>query len=126
VVDKIDTKMSTPTINNQLIELMLPNGILEYFEVTGFDEVENGLIIHLEEQNKLPDGYNASDYETKDFTEGKFIEDFPLRDKGVKLFVVCRRWRHKTTGKTITRKWDGFMDGGLVTKEFADFLKELD
>jgi hypothetical protein len=105
---------------------MLPNGILTYFDVTQIDESDEGLIIHLEEKNKLPEEYSTTEYETKDFMEGKYIEDFPLRDKGVKFYVVCRRWRHKATGRTITRKWDGFMDGGLVTKEFADFLKELD
>ena len=45
---------------------------------------------------------------------------------GLRLMLSMRRWRHKNSGESIKRDWNIVMDGGLVTQEFADFLKELD
>lgn len=109
-----------------LTAMILPKGTLDYFDPIHVEQVEGGVIIHLEEKNILPEGYSADDYECKDFLPSKGVQDFPIRGQGVLLEIVRRRWRHKTTGKTITRDWKVVMDGGLVTQEFADFLKGID
>jgi transposase len=72
----------------------------------------------------LPNGYSFTDYETKDFTHSKFIQDFPLRGKPVFLSVKKRRWRHKATGATIKRDFSFIADSSKFTQELSDFLKD--
>lgn len=55
-----------------------------------------------EEYNELPEGYSSDAYESKGFFS-KRIQDFPLRGKAVFIVLRRRRWRHKDTGKQITR-----------------------
>lgn len=108
-----------------MLQLFLPDGILEYFDITGHELVEGGIIIFLDEKNILPPELSADEYETKDFLPARSVKDFPIRGKGVLLKIARRRWRHKTTGKTVTRQWDGLIESGRVTKEFGAFLKEI-
>lgn len=108
------------------LKLFLPQGMGEYFDLVKVEETEYTMVLHLEERNILPSGLNAEDYETKDFLPPKGVLDFPIRGKEVKLMLSMRRWRHKNSGESIKRDWNIVMDGGLVTQEFADFLKELD
>jgi hypothetical protein len=81
-------------------------------------------LIDLEEKNILPTGYDSKDYETKDFTSPKLVQDFPLRGRGVFLRIRCRRWRHKVTKAVIHR--DNFLvaDGSKFTLELSAFLKD--
>ncbi|MEM8896239.1 MAG: transposase [Bacteroidota bacterium] len=113
-------------LNQSLLKYMFPEGTLDYFEVVEVEEKADRLFITLEEKNKLPEGYSTDDYESKDFLPEKFIEDFPIRFRAVGLRIYRRPWRHKTTGKTITRDSSLVMKGGKVTSEFASFLKALD
>ncbi len=43
----------------------------------------------------------------------------------VTLCIKRRRWEVKDTGKTISRDWNVVQQGTRMTKEFADFLKDL-
>lgn len=51
-------------INQSLLELILPEGILDYFTIVGFDKGNSGkyvydktLTIYLEEKNQIPTEY---------------------------------------------------------------------
>jgi len=112
-------------MKNGMAEIFLPNGILDYFEITDFTQDDFRIDIYLEEQNILPSGASKDEHETKDFMASTVVQDFPIRGKGLFLHISRRRWRHKNTGKIIKRDWDLVMDGGQITKEFAAFLKEL-
>jgi hypothetical protein len=43
----------------------------------------------------------------------------------VLLHIKRRRWLNEDTGKVVFRNWDMIAQGTRITKEFADFLKEL-
>ena len=103
---------------------------MEYFQISGFQElcsVKDKLeywLIDFEEKNDLPNGYSPLDYESKGFMEGKLVQDFPIRGKGVYLRIKKRRWRHKKSGETIQRDFSFIADGSKFTQELSDFLKD--
>ena len=103
---------------------------MEYFQLSSFQElcsVKDKLeywLIDFEEKNDLPNGYSPSEYESKGFMEGKLIQDFPIRGKGVYLRIRKRRWRHKISGEIIQRDFSFIADGSKFTKELSDFLKD--
>lgn len=108
------------------LEIFLPAGMADYFDLVGFEETERTIKLVLEERNIFPEGHVEEDYENKDFLPPKGVQDFPIRGKEVLLELSIRRWRHKKSGATLKRDWKIVMDGGLVTQEFADFLKGID
>ena len=51
------------------------------------------------------------------------IQDFPVRDKRLRLFVKPRRRKEKSTDKTVSKNWDLVAQGTRHSKEFAAFFK---
>jgi len=103
---------------------------MEYFQISNFQElcsVKDKLeywLIDFEEKNDLPNGYSPIDYESKGFMDGKLVQDFPIRGKGVYLRIKKRRWRHKKSGGTIQRDFSFIAYGSKFTQELSDFLKD--
>ena len=103
---------------------------MDYFEITDFQTLcsleikEEFWVIDFEEKNEVPNGYSATEYESKGFMESKLIQDFPLRGKGVYLRIKKRRWRHKQTKEIIKRDFSFIADGSKFTQELSDFLKD--
>jgi hypothetical protein len=103
---------------------------MEYFTITSYQILcdiqkhREYYLIEFEENNNLPKGYSFADYETKDFTNSKLIQDFPLRGKPVFLSIKKRRWRHKETGITIKRDFTFIADSSKFTQDLSDFLKD--
>ncbi|MDT3401857.1 ISAon1 family transposase N-terminal region protein [Mucilaginibacter terrae] len=109
-----------------LVRLILPEGILEYFELTDVRSSETGqLNIHLEEKNVPPLGYEKSQLESKGFLPETAIQDFPIRGHKVALCIKRRRWEVKASGEVITRDWDLVRKGARMTTEFGTFLKGI-
>lgn len=105
----------------KLIELILPEGILEYFDVIRVEKEKDSYIIYLEEKNIPP---SEEKLLSKGFYEPVTIQDFPLRGKACFLKVKRRRWE-KENGETVSRDWDLVAQGTRMTKEFASFLKAI-
>jgi hypothetical protein len=110
--------------------LFLPKYLLEHFDVKKVLELGDCSTkqmifeIHLEEKNKLPPGYNSSDYESKGFYCSKRIQDFPIRGKALYLVVKRRRWRLKKDKTTeIKSDYSFISENSKLTKEISDFLK---
>lgn len=119
-------KKATPLTNayETLVRLILPEGLLEYFELIDVRSSDNGqLNIHLEEKNLAPSGYEKSQLESKGFLPETAIQDFPIRGHKVALCVKRRRWEVKQSGEIITRDWDLVRKGARMTTEFGTFLK---
>lgn len=108
--------------------LFFPEGMRGYFDMKGhreFKDSKSDLLVWefiFEEKNQLPDGFEPSDYETKDFQE-KRILDLPIRRRAVELLIRRRRWRHKTTGAILKRDLSFLAEGGKYTADLAAFLK---
>jgi len=108
-----------------LLQLILPKELTEYFEVRGYREEGRKIELMLEEKNVVPEGYKKEDLLSKGFYDPVIIQDFPLRDRPLYLNIKRRRWLEKSTNNVIFRDWNTVAQGTKLTKEFADFLKEL-
>ena len=102
-------------LNQSLLELILPEGILEYFTIVGFDKGNSGkyvydktLTIYLEEKNQIPTEYKYYKYKASGFMEPRLINDYPIRNMLVTLSVKRRRWDVEIEGevKKISRDWN--------------------
>ena len=111
--------------HHTLISLLLPEGILEYFELTQVEKVPEGLNICLEEKNIVPSEYQNQRLESKGFLPEVSIQDFPIRGQKVALRIKRRRWRVFETGLIITRDWNLVHKGARITTEFGLFLKGI-
>ena len=114
-----------------LLRNFLTSDLLDYFSVTGFEEVFEAhfnrkvFYIDLDENNVMPGGYDPSAYECKDFLPPKHVQDFPIRGKAVILRIRRRRWRHKINKSDIISNDYSFLaDGSKLTSELSDFLKD--
>jgi len=108
-----------------LVRLILPEGILEYFELTNVTQTGTGLNIYLEEKNIVPSGYENKRLESKGFLPETGIQDFPIRGHKVALCIKRRRWEVLESGEIITRDWQLVRKGARMTTEFGTFLKGI-
>ena len=106
-------------------ELLLPEGVLDYFEILKVDQSKTDTSIYLQEKNIIPEEYIGRKLESKGFYEDSKVQDFPLRGKAVYLIVRRRRWIDKDTGGIVIRHWELVAKGTRMTQEFATFLKGI-
>lgn len=106
-------------------ELLLPEGLTDYFEVVDVEECATQLILHLDENSLSESEMGDNGYLSKGFYPSVDIQDFPVRDRSLTLRIRRRRWQEKSTGNPYMRDWDVIAEGTRLTREFADFLKEL-
>jgi hypothetical protein len=109
-----------------LIAAFLPQGILEYFDITQVQKDQRGFYIHLEEKNELPKEFGEPKdgvYHSKGFYPQTSIQDFPIRGQKVLLLVKRRRWENQGSGEVVSRDWNLVQKGTKMTAEFAAFLK---
>ena len=112
-------------MEKSILELFLPEGILEYFDVTSVEKIEEGYTISLEEKTLLPFEFAGQKLSSKGFYEPTTIKDFPIRGKACYLKVKRRRWLDEDMSKIVSRDWELVAKGTRMTKEFAAFLKAL-
>ena len=105
---------------------MLPEGILDYFDITSVDKEDNGLLISLEEKNIPPMEYASEKLLSKGFYAPSTIQDFPIRGKACYFSIKRRRWTIESSGKIVSRNWDLVAKGTRMTQQFASFLKGAD
>ena len=109
----------------ELAELLLPEGILRYFQVSDVVKKDKEYMIFLEELNIHPEQYKGQKLTSKGFYEPVTIQDFPLRGKACFLKVKRRRWLNEDTGQIVMRDWDIVAKGTRMTRDFAIFLKGI-
>ena len=115
----------------ELLRICVPSELLDYFDFLYLGEFvtlntkESGILIHLEEKNILPLGYEPLEFESKGFMNASIVQDFPLRGKAIYYSIRKRRWRHKTeSNKIISRDFSFLADKTRMTADLADFLKD--
>jgi len=118
-------------MEEEIVRFILPEDILKYFDIIKAEELGEVstkrmvLQIELEEKNRIPEGYDSEQYESKGFYPIKIIQDFPIRGKAVYLAIKRRRWRNKTNKKEIIHNdYSIIAEGSKITRELSDFLKD--
>jgi hypothetical protein len=110
---------------SELIKLLLPEIIVEYFELTSYKKAEEILHLYLKEVNSIPKEYRQDKLSSKGFFDEITVLDFPIRGHQVYLHITRRRWLNENTGQVVFRDWNLVADGTRITQEFASFLKEI-
>jgi len=68
-------------LNKDLAQYLLPDGLLDYFEIVK-DETQNDRVhFYLEERNIIPQEYQSQQSQSKGFALEITIEDFTLGGK---------------------------------------------
>jgi len=108
-----------------LARYILPEEIIDNFDIVGIEEKSSVLHIQLDEQAILPTGYTSDTISSNGFFPSSSVYDFPIRDRKVVLHIRRRRWVEKDTGKSLSRSWEITAQGTRYTVGFAAFLKEV-
>ena len=111
--------------DRNFLDLILPQGILEYFLLTDYTSSTCEISLYLEEKNVIPEEYRSDKLISKGFFDEITVQDFPLRGKAVYLHIRRRRWLNQTTGAVVFRDWNMVAQGTRMTTEFASFLKAI-
>lgn len=117
--------MENENINTKVLELILPDDILLWFDITDASKTNKQIHIVLEEKNNppLPDDYNNEKIISKGF-KNITISDYPLRGRKTLLTFRRRRWKIEGQEKLLKRDIKLTAEGTLLEKEFAAFLKK--
>ena len=102
--------------------IILPEEIIENFDIVGIEEKSGVIHILLEEQAVPPSGYTPETLFPNGFFPSSRVYDFPIRDRKV-VPHIRRRWVEKATGKSFSRSWELTAEGTRHTVGFAAFLK---
>jgi hypothetical protein len=108
-----------------LLRLLLPEFILENFELKSSRQEGELLHIDLEEINFVPLIFEKDKLESKGFFPTITVQDFPMRGHQVYFHIKRRRWLNHRTGKMVYRDWSLVAKGTRMTSEFAAFLKQI-
>ena len=109
----------------ELLKLILPEFLVEHFDLKNSVIEEEKMHLFFEERNSVPTKDKERILISKGFLNEVTIQDFPLRGKLVYLHIKRRRWTDKNTNEIIQRDWNVVAQGTRMTLEFAAFLKEI-
>jgi hypothetical protein len=111
--------------NIDLLKLLLPDYLVEYFDVLKVEKKDEELHLFFEEKNQLPLEFKNVKHSSKGFFDEIIIQDFPIRGQHAFLHIKRRRWLNHQNGKVEFRNWSLISKGTRITAEFASFLKEI-
>lgn len=108
-----------------MAECLLPEEMIEYFEVVKVEKTTETLDVTLEERDNGVDGYKAGQLRSNGFYQESVVRDYPVRGRKMSFHVKRRRWIEIETGKSVSRQWNLVAEGTRFSKEFAAFLKDM-
>ena len=79
----------------EILKLLLPEFLVDHFDIVKFAEVNKILHIYFEEKSSIPQEFSTLMLQSKEFLPEITVDDFPLRGKSVKLHIKRRRWTDK-------------------------------
>ena len=109
----------------ELAECLLPEEMVEYFEVVKVEKTSETLDVTLEERDNGVGGYNPGELRPNGFYGESLVRDYPVRGRKMTFHIKRRRWVETATGKSVSRRWDLVAEGTRFSKEFAAFLKDM-
>ena len=108
-----------------LMKLLLPDFLVNHFDIIKVNEMSSRIDIYLEEQSEIPHEFKNLKLISHGFHKQSVIKDFPIRGRQVYLYVKRRRWLIKDTKEVVSRDWNIVSKGTRMTAEFASFLKGI-
>lgn len=114
--------------SEELLRAILPDVLIDNFEVERFEKTDIRFDIWLDEKKvqMREDKYNNRVI-AYGFGEYHTIQDFPIRGRAAYLHVRKHKWLDKSTGEIFSYDWDvSEFDCTRLNSEFVAFLKEGD
>lgn len=108
-----------------LLKLLLPEYLVEYFEVLNHRSEAEELHLYFEEKNIPPEEFSKDQLSSKGFHDEIVIQDFPIRGQHAYLHIKRRRWMNHRLKTVVSRDWNLVAKGTRMTADFAAFLKEI-
>lgn len=108
-----------------LLKLLLPEYLVDYFDVVEYKSEGEKLHLYFEEKNNPPQEFGKDKLSSKGFHNEVVVQDFPIRGQHAFLHIKRRRWLNHRTNLVVSRNWDLLAKGTRMTADFAAFLKEL-
>jgi len=108
-----------------LLKLVLPEYLVDYFEVLRYEQKGEELHLYFEERNNPPEEYTEHKLTSKGFFDEIIVQDFPIRGQHAFLHIKRRRWFNHATNRVVSRNWEMVAKGTRMTADFAAFLKEI-
>ena len=116
-------------------DFFLPAGMLDYFEIERMEEsspskdaiakgAEYSCLLDIYLKELVNRDESQQNLQMNGYTEYTTIEDFPIRDRKVRLHIRRRRWLDKEGKSIIINAYPIKEDGSRYSPEFAAFLKE--
>lgn len=114
-----------PTLEQSILGLILPPGVMEWFDIIAGTRDDNQICIVLEEKNLPPLASNDKDKKviSKGFEEIT-VTDFPIRGRRMLLTFRRRYWQIEGEKELLKRDIPLCFPGTQLDTEFANFLKE--
>ena len=119
------SKRQSPVTPLELLDLFLPTGMLDYFDLVDHVSQDTCFILFLEEKPEVPSELSHLRLHSKGFFPEVEVQDFPIRGKSVYLRIKRRRWEDPDSGQTYSRDWNLVASGTRIRAEFGAFLKAL-
>ncbi len=111
------------TKEKSVLEIILPEGTLEWFDILEGHKDEENIYIVLKEKNIPPLTEKNKKVTAVDFKEIT-ITDFPIRGRRTLLTFKRRYWKVEGQKEYLKRDIKLSFPGTQLEKEFANFLKE--
>lgn len=109
----------------ELLKLLLPEFLVDYFNVMRYTKENDRLHLYFEEKNDPPTEYLEHRLSSKGFYDEIIVQDFPIRGQSAFLHIKRRRWMNHSTNTVVSRNWELVAKGTRMTADFAAFLKEI-
>ena len=74
----------------ELLKLLLPEIIVDYFELTSYEKGEEILHLYLKEINSIPKEYRQHKLSSKGFFDQITVQDFPISGHQVYMHIIRR------------------------------------
>lgn len=120
------TSTDQNSIQSHLYSLLVPEDILNSFEIATLEEKEDDIFIYLlEKVDCLPD--SSLDLVQNGFMNPVELNSFPVVGKRCFLRLTRRKWKERGSNgsQSFTNTYDFALEGTKATKLFGSFLKEF-
>ena len=114
--------------SDQLLRAILPDVLIDNFDVVDYAKTDTRFDIWLEEKKvMMREDKKSSNVISHGFGDYRVIQDFPIRGRATFLHVRKRKWLDKNTGEVFSYEWElSEFDETRLNAEFVSFLKEGD
>ena len=109
----------------ELVECLLPEEMVGYFEVVKVEKTKETLDVTLEERDRGAEGYASEKIRPNGFYQESTVRDYLVRGRKMTFHVKRRRWVEVETGKSVSKRWGIVAEGIFFSKEFSAFLKDM-